>query len=205
MLARTLPPGTTLRSLVEVLIPEDHAKNVPKDAGEARVSFRFAGGPAYMLAASGDRLTVTETPRAETAPLMLSVEEATAQLFLDDWLGPQKLAPSFEPRGIGAITDARFLRRVSAVKGVISMTLDDFEGKAATLLVASGPDASLYDDPDVSLHIQLPAFLKVLAGALPPDEAISGGHVTLSGKKLVAMQFALALVPYFPARPAARQ
>ncbi|MGO8992136.1 MAG: SCP2 sterol-binding domain-containing protein [Polyangiaceae bacterium] len=205
MIARTLPVGTTLRSLVEVLIPEDHAAHVPAEAGDARLCFRFAGGPCYTLVASGSRLTVTETARAETAPLMLSVEESTAEMFLSDWLGPQKLAPSFEPRGIGSITDARFLRRVSAVKGVISLTLDDFEGKPATLLVASGPDASLYDDPDVELHIELPAFLRVLSGSLPPDEAIAGGHVTLKGKKLVAMQFALALVPYFPARQERRQ
>jgi putative sterol carrier protein len=205
MIPRTLPPGTTLRSLVEVLLPADHAAHVPPDAGEARVCFRFAGGAAYTLEASGSRLTVTETDRIESAPLLLSVPEDTAQLFLDDWLGPQKLAPSFEPVGLGSITDARFLRRISAVKGVISLTLADFEGRPATLQVASGPDASLYDDPDVTITIQLPAFLKMLAGALPPDEAITGGHVTLNGKKLVAMQFALALAPYFPARPAGRQ
>ena len=200
MIPRTLPAGTTLRTLVEVLIPEDHAAHVPADAGDATVSYRFAGGSSYSLQASGSRLTVTETSRVETAPLMLSVPEATAQLFLDDWLGPQKLAPQFEPRGLASITDARLLRRVSAVKGCISLTLDDFEGKSATLLVASGPDASLYDDPDVSIHIKLPAFLRILAGKLGPDEAIAEGHVTLTGKKLVAMQFALALVPYFPAR-----
>jgi putative sterol carrier protein len=205
MIPRTLPAGTTLRSLIEGLIPEDHAAHVPADAGDARVSFQFGGGPCYLLEASGSRLTVTETPRVEPAPLLLRVEEHTAQRFLSDWLGPQKLAPSFEPRGLTSITDARFLRRVSAVKGVISLTLDDFEGEDATLLVASGPDASLYDDPDVTIHIGLPAFLRLLAGALPPDEAITGGHVSLKGKKLVAMQFALALVPYFPARPAGRQ
>jgi hypothetical protein len=200
MIARKLPAGTTLRTLIEVLIPEDHAANVPKEAGDAKVSFRFAGGASYSLSARGDRLTVTETARVEDAPLMLSVEERTAQLFLDDWLGPQRLAPSFEPRGIAAITDPRMIRRVSAVKGVISMTLDDFQGESATLLVASGPDASVYDDPDVSIHIKLPAFLQLLAGKLAPDEAIADGHVTLTGKKLVAMQFALALVPYFPPR-----
>ena len=66
--------------------------------------------------------------------------------------------------------------------------------------MASGPDASLYDDPDVSISIALPAFLEVLAGTLGPDQAIAEGRVKLTGKKLVAMQFALALVPYFPER-----
>jgi putative sterol carrier protein len=80
------------------------------------------------------------------------------------------------------------------------MTLDDFNGGSASLLVASGPDASLYDDPDASLHIKMPAFRQLLAGRLTPDAAIVDGHVALTGKKLVAMQFALAMVPYFPER-----
>jgi putative sterol carrier protein len=202
MIPRNLPAGTTLRALVTELIPADHAANVAKEAGDAKVCIRFTGGASYTLDARGDRLTVTETPRIEQASLLLSVDESTAQLFLDDWLGPQKLAPSFEPHGLTSITDARFLRKVSSVKGVLSLTLDDFEGHAATLLIAAGPDASVYDDPDAEIHIKLPAFLRILAGKLGPDEAIAEGHVTLTGKKLVAMQFALAVAPYFPPKPA---
>jgi putative sterol carrier protein len=200
MIPRSLPAGTTLRSLVTRLIPDDHAANVPSSAGDAKVCIRFVGGSNFALTATGNKLEVAETSRVEAALLLLSIEESTAQLFLDDWMGPQKLAPSFEPRGIASITDPRLIRSVSAVKGVIAMTLDDFEGGEATLLVASGPDASVYDDPDVSLHIKLPAFLEILSGKLRPDEAIAEGHVTMTGKKLIAMQFALALVPYFPAR-----
>jgi putative sterol carrier protein len=200
MIPRTLPAGTTLRSLVLELLPEDHAANVSKDAGTAKVCLQLRGGPCFTLLAEGDRLTATETSRVEPASLLVAVDETTAQLFLDDWMGAQKLAPTFEPRGLAAVTDARFLRRVAAVKGVISLTLDDFEGQRATVLVASGPDASLYDDVDASLTIKLPAFLSLLAGKLGPDEAILDGHVMLSGKKLVAMQFALALAPYFPVR-----
>ena len=200
MIPRTLPAGTTLASLILTLLPEDHAAHVPNDAGDAKVSVHFKGGASYALTATGDRLVVRETSRVEPAPLLLGIEEATAQLFLDDWMGPKKLAPSFEPRGVASITDPRLIKRVSAVKGVLSLTLDDFEGKPATLLVASGPDASLYDDPDASIHIGLSAFLALLGGKLHPDEAIVEGHVTLTGKKLVAMQFALALVPFFPAR-----
>ena len=68
------------------------------------------------------------------------------------------------------------------------------------MALAAGPDASLYDDPEASIRIRLPAFQQILAGKIGPDEAIADGHVTLKGKKLVAMQFALALVPYFPPR-----
>jgi hypothetical protein len=205
MLPRQLPPGTTLRSLVTELLPDDHRKNVPADAGEARVGVRFGGGSCYLLVASGSQLTVTETPRIEPAPLLLSVEETTAQLFLDDYLGPQTLVASFEPRGIASITDPRFLRAVSAVAGVVSMSLHGFRGVTATVLLATGPDASLYDDPDVTLDIDLPAFLPILAGKVGPDEAIAEGHARLKGKKLLAMQLALTLVPYFPPRPATRR
>jgi hypothetical protein len=200
MIPRTLPAGTTLRSFFEELLPADHLANVPHDAGDARVSVRLVGGPTYAFAVTGSQLAIRETDRIEDAPLLLSFEESTAQLFLDDWLGPQRLAPSFEPRGLASVTDPRLIRRFAAIKGVISLTLDDFDGQSATLLVAAGPDASLYDDPDATVRIRLPAFLELLAGRLGPDEAIADGHVTLSGKKLVAMQFALALVPYFPAR-----
>jgi len=200
MIPRTLPAGTTLRAFFERLLPDDHAANIPKDAGDATCSVRLVDGPTYALAANGDRLTVRETDRVEDAPLLLSTTAATAQLFLDDWLGPKKLAPSFEPRGLTAITDPRLIRRFAAIKGVLSLTLDDFEGTSVTLLIAAGPKASLYDDPDATVRIELPAFLELLAGTLGPDEAIVDGHVKLTGKKLVAMQFALALVPYFPAR-----
>ncbi len=200
MIPRNLPPGTTLRSVMEDLLPADHAAHVPADAGDASVGVRFVDGPCYSLVATGRRLTVTETPRVVEAPLLLSVDLETAQVFLDDWLGPQRLAPSFEPRGLQSVTDARFLRRVSAVKGVMSLTLDDLDGGPATLVVAAGPDASLYDDPDASVHVGMAAFQRVLAGTLTPDAAIVDGHVALSGKKLVAMQFALAMVPYFPER-----
>lgn len=200
MIPRTLPAGTTLRSLIEELLPDDHAANVPKSAGDATLSLRIVGGPTYAFVVKGDRLTVRETPRVEPAPLLLSFDEATAQLFLDDWLGVQKLAPSFEPRGLASVTDPRLIRRFAAIKGGLELTLDDFEGQSASMLVAAGPDASLYDDPDATVRIKMPAFERLLAGKLGPDEALLEGHVLLTGKKLVAMQFALALVPYFPAR-----
>ena len=116
-------------------------------------------------------------------------------------MGPRKLAPSFEPRGLKCFTDPRLVRKVAAVKGVISLTLDDLgDGRSATLLVASGPDASLYDDPDVSIRAGLPAYLQIAAGKVRPDEALDLDQVTVTGKRRNAVQYALALVPYFPVR-----
>jgi hypothetical protein len=201
MIPRTLPAGTTLRSFVEEVLPADHAASVPKDAGDARMCVSLGRGPSFALTVTGDRLAVRDTDRVEAAPLLVRVEEATAQAFLDDWMGPRRLAPSFEPRGVACFTDPRLLRKVAAVKGVVSVTLDDLgDGRSATLLVASGPDASLYDDPDVSVRVSLPAYLQIVAGKIRPDEALAQDQVTVTGKKRIAMQFALVLVPYFPVR-----
>ncbi len=201
MIPRTLPAGTTLRSFIEEVLPADHAANVPRDAGNAKVCVSLGAGPSYAFDVAGDRLTVRETERIEDAPLLLRVEQATAQAFLDDWMGPRRLAPTFEPRGLACFTDPRLIRKVAAVTGVISLSLDDLgDGRSATLLVASGPDASLYDDPDVSLRVLLPAYLQIVAGRVRPDDALALDQVTVTGKKRIAMQYALALVPYFPAR-----
>ena len=43
MIPRNLPAGTTLRALVTELIPADHAANVAKEAGDAKVCIRIHG------------------------------------------------------------------------------------------------------------------------------------------------------------------
>jgi SCP-2 sterol transfer family len=200
MIPRTLPPGTTLRSFIEELLPADHAANIAPHAGTATVGLELKGGPSYMLEVAGNQLRVRETARLEKAPLLLGMGHDTAQLFLDDWMGAQKLAPTFEPRGLLAITDPSLIRRMAAIRGTLRLTLSGFVGQDATLLVASGPDPSLYDDPDATVAIAMPAFERLLSGKLGPDQAIADGHVVVTGKKLVAMQYAVALVPYFPPR-----
>ena len=77
--------------------------------------------------------------------------------------------------------------------------LSSERGRAAILLGAGGgKKIRVSDEADVTIEASVATFERMLAGTLAPDEAISGSHVELIGKKLVAMQFAFALAPFFP-------
>jgi hypothetical protein len=200
MVPHAIPPGTTLRSLLEEILPADHAANVPRDAGKARLALGFTGGRSYALSADGSRLEVRETPRVEPAPLLIGLEEASADLLLADWMGPRKLVPSFQPSGLAALTDPRLLRKLAEVDGTMAITLEGLApGRRDTMLVAAGRDPSLYDDPDVRIELSMAALSAVLTGKLRPDRALDLDGVTVLWKKRIAVQFALALVSYFPA------
>jgi len=206
MIPKNLPADTTVRSFFESVLPKEHALHVPTDAGNGTVTVRLLGGPSFRLEAIGNKLTVTPVHDGDPAPFMLTVPAAMADYFLGDWKGPRTLVPTFEPRGIVVATDARLTRRVAMVTGSIELVLDGFEDEGshvppgpATLKAAVGkrdPDAPA----DVTVNITMGVFRAFMNGKLAPDEAIVDGHVKVTGKKLVAMQFALALVPFFPPR-----
>jgi putative sterol carrier protein len=197
MIPKNLPADTTPRSFFESVLPEEHALHVPGDAGAGSVTVRLLGGPSFRLDAAGSTLTVTEVRDGERAAFLLTVPFAMAEHFLADWKGPRTLVPTFEPRGIVVATDARLIRRVAMVSGSIQLELDGFEAGRATLKAAVGKRDA--DDPaDVEVHIGMETFKRMMNGEIAPDEAIVDGHVTVTGKRLVAMQFALALCPFFP-------
>ena len=135
--------------------------------------------------------------------LSLRIAAATAQRFLDDWSGPKRWLPKFTPGGgVAILTDPRLLRRLAMVTGRIELAISNFEGGRVSMTLAAGARA-VHDDsatPDVVVEMKMDAFERLLDASLAPDEAIGDSHVTVRGKKLVAMQFALALVPFFPPR-----
>jgi hypothetical protein len=138
--------------------------------------------------------------------LVLAIDEATVQRFLDDWMGPGRWLPRFEPRGgVLLLTDPRLVRRLGMVSGSIELAIVDFEGGRAGMTLAAGARATRDQEGDedaacdVVVELSTRTFELLLAGTLRPDEAIIDKHVTVRGKTLVAMQFALALVPFFPA------
>jgi hypothetical protein len=207
VLPASVPAGTTPRSFLTALLPAEHARLVPSRAGRARVLVHL-GDDRFLLSADGDRLNVSEftdplppTDAAEApADVLVSFDEPTVRRFLEDWSGPRRWLPRFEPREVALLTDARLLRRLAMVMGRIELAIDDFEGSRAAVTLAAGSRAikNLDADPDVSVELSMDTFERLLAGTLGPDEAIADRHVTVRGKTLVAMQFALALVPFFP-------
>jgi putative sterol carrier protein len=211
MLPFEIPTGTTARSLFETVLPNAHKQLVPLDAGTSELTLAVRVGDDDTLAEGGSSLgytfvfrgsevTIEESERP--ASLWIAVHKRTLDRFLGDWMGPRRFAPKFTPRG-GALllTDPRIMKRLVMVTGRIELALPDFEGERASFFVGAGGGKKVSiepDAPDVVLEATVPTFERLLAGTLPPDEAIGGNHVTIRGKKLVAMQFAFALAPFFP-------
>jgi SCP-2 sterol transfer family len=210
MLPFEIPAGTTARSLFETVLPKAHRQLVPPEAGHGELTMAVrigeserlteSGSLGYTFVFRGSEVTIEQSERP--ASMWIAVQRKTLERFLGDWMGPRRFAPKFTPRG-GAVllTDPRIMKRLVMVTGRIELALPDFEGARASFFVGAGGGKKVAiapDEPDVVLEASVPTFERLLAGTLPPDDAISGSHVTIRGKKLVAMQFAFALAPFFP-------
>jgi len=212
MLPQNLPAGTSVESFFEHVLPEAHRALVPADpsAGEYLVAVRMEGPGTsttrYAYTIRGREIAVKhgdDTAHLQ-AHLWIAGEYAALDFFLEDWSGPRRFAPSFEPaQGVKLITDPRVLKRLAQATGKIELGLVDFEGGAGNLVIsAAGAKKHALKDAtsDAIIETRVTVFEKLLAGKLGPDEAIADSHVTVRGKKLVAMQFAFALAPFFPPR-----
>ncbi len=196
-----IPPGTTAESFFLSVVPEAHARLVPAGGGQEEYVLvaEIQGGEAFTYAVRGREVNVTRG--SSPALLWVSVEQHTLERFILDWTTEKRFIPKFKPRGdVMLFTDPRVLKRLSLVTGRVELALPSFEGGRAAIKVGAGGGKKIRvsDEADVTIEASVATFERMLAGTLPPDEAISGGHVELSGKKLVAMQFAFALAPFFP-------
>ncbi len=202
-----LPPGTTLRSLVEEVVPEMHRTLVPKtEAGRYTVSVTLAqrgAGDAFELAVNGAEVKASRG--AGGGDVALWVDATIAQAFLDDWAGIGRFRPKFVPKaGPTAPTDPRLLKRVAMVSGVFELALTDFEHAGrktrAAIRIALGAAGKkpLDEDTkvDVTLETTVATYERLLAGDVPPEEALDHPDVAVRGKRFIAMQAALALAPW---------
>jgi putative sterol carrier protein len=203
MLPFEIPAGTTLDTLFTDVLPKTHAKLVPAAAGTDRfvVVSRVVGFKSFTLEIRGAALTVREGEEAG-ATFWQVVARETAQRFLDDWLGEKRIAPAALPKGpLVSLSDPRILKRLSLVSGKVELALTDVTGGRMAMTAASGSAAKKEihaDDPDVVIEAPSSALTRLLEGKLSPEDALVDGAVTIRGKKLVAMQFALALAPFYP-------
>ena len=203
MLPFEIPAGTTLDTLFTDVLPKTHAKLVPAAAGTERfvVVSRVVGFKSFTLEICGNVLTVREGEEAG-ANFWQMVTRETAQRFLDDWLGDKRLAPTSLPKGpLISLSDPRILKRLSLVSGKVELALTDVVGGRMAMTTASGSAAKKQihgDEPDVVIEAPGSALTRLLEGKLSPEDALMDGAVTIRGKKLIAMQFALALAPFYP-------
>jgi hypothetical protein len=204
-----IPPGTTAESFFLSVVPEAHRRRVPDVVGKAGASperveeyvlvAEIQGGEAFTYAVRGREVNVTRG--SAPALLWVSVAKNTLERFLLDWTTEKRFIPKFKPRGdVALFTDPRVLKRLTMVTGRVELALPEFEGGRAAILLGAGGGKKIRvsDEADVTIEASVATFERMLAGTLAPDEAISGSHVELMGKKLVAMQFAFALAPFFP-------
>jgi hypothetical protein len=108
--------------------------------------------------------------------------------------------PKFSPKGASIFTDPRVLKRLAHVTGSIELALPNFPGGRASLRAGAfgGKPARVKVDrePDVTVESSMEAFDELLAGKLRPEEALSDSRVKVTGRKMVALQFAFALAPF---------
>ncbi len=204
MLPFEVAPGTTIEQLLSDVLPKAHAKLVaPTEVGTFEVAVKVTPGTTYVLSVDQNKLCARESS-AKTA-IWIHLEERAVVFFLDDMATTKRFVPKFVPEGgFTMLTDPRVLRRLAMVSGKIEIKLADSPIGTISLFIASGAKAKegiFVDDPDATLEIHMPTVEKILSGEVGPEAALSDGSVGIKGKRLVAMQFALAVAPYFKPPP----
>jgi hypothetical protein len=205
MLPLDIPAGTTVQSLITELIPALHARLVPADApGDALdVAVRVEGCGSWTMRVRGRTMTVDEGADSR-ATLWVYATDRSAERFLEDAAGPKRLTPRFEPvGGVATMSDPRVIRRVAMASGRVELATTDENGDRMAIVFGFGAAARREidpDDADVVIETQLRAIERVLRGELAPEDALSAGGVTIRGNRFLAMQLALAVAPFYPAR-----
>jgi hypothetical protein len=206
-----IPAGTTVESLFTDVYPALHRKLVSDTSaakGEALTSVvrLEGGGPSYTIVIRGKDIDVTEG-EAEGAPLWVALDRDVVERFLEDFMGPKNYAPKMALTAGAAplvlLSDPRVMRRLAMVSARVALALTDFEGERVSLVCGSGDVAKKGidpDDPDVIIEATMDTLQRLVGGQLSPEEALADGHVAQRGKRFVAMQYALALAPFYPAR-----
>ena len=209
-----IPADTTVESLFTEVYPALHRKLVSASGGgggggratsDALTSvIRLeGGGPSYTIVVRGNDIEVSEG-EAKGAPLWVTIRRDVVERFLADWMGPKKYVPKTPlPDGVVLLSDPRVMRRLAMVSARVELALTDFEGERVSLTAGCGDVAKKGidpEDPDVVIEATMDTLTRLVGGQLSPEAALVDGHVAQTGKRFVAMQLALALAPFFPAK-----
>ena len=198
-----IPPDTTVRSLVESVAPALHARlvpdDVPTDALVVNVRIEHAG--SWTVNIRGREMRVVEG-EADRPTLWLFTTARTVELFLEDAAGPRRLSPRFGPTAATALlSDPRLVRRAAMAHGRIELALRDVGGERLAIVFGFGSAARRRidpDDADVVVEAGLGTVEQMLAGTLAPEEALADGNVAVRGNRMLALQLALAVAPFYP-------
>jgi putative sterol carrier protein len=196
-----VPAGTTLDALFREVLPKAHAQMVPAGAPRDRflVVQRVERFGTFTLEIAGREMKV-KAGAADKPDFWVLVDRTNVELFLSDWLGPKKLVPKRVPKELVSVSDPRILKRLALVSAKAELALAGLGGHRLVLVAASGNAAKKTieaDNPDVVLESSAETFMRLVEGTLPPEDAIADGAITVRGKRLLAMQLALAFAPFY--------
>lgn len=207
MLPIEIPPGTTATVLVTEIVPALHGKMVPADApaDAFAVAVQIEDEGSWTVRVSGARMTVTEGEEARLRPaLWLWTTARAVERFLEDATGAKRMLPKFAPvGGVGTMSDPRVLKRVALASGRVELALVDEHGERMAMVFGFGAATKRPVDPedaDTVIEADLATVERVLQGELGPEEALADGNVRVKGNRLLAMQLALAVAPFYPTK-----
>jgi hypothetical protein len=200
-----IPPGTTIESLVTDAIPALHARLVggggPNE--EFAVALRIDGCGSWTVRIRGRAMAVD--PGEERRPtLWMYTTEAMAQRFLQDTQGPRRPVPRIAPvapGGVLTLSDPRVIRRVAMASGRIELAVLEQDGGRLSVVFGFGAAARRPidpEDPDTVVETPIATLQRILNGERGPEEALSNGDVSVRGSRLLAMQLAFAIAPFYP-------
>lgn len=201
-----IPPGTTIESLVTEVMPALHARLAgdggPDDA--FTVAVRIDGRGGWTVRIRGREMRVDEGEERRPTLWMYTTEDM-AERFLQDALGPRRLLPKIAPNvaqagGVLTMSDPRVIKRVAMASGRIELAVLDEDGGRLAVVFGFGDAARRPidpEDPDTIAETPIATLECVLRGERGPEEALSSGEVTVRGSRLLAMQLALAIAPFY--------
>ncbi len=203
-----IPAGTTVHSLVESVVPALHAQLVPADASVEpfTVAVRVGDAGSWTVHIRGRHMSVVAGEVASPT-LWLFTTVRAVERFLEDATGPRRLLPRFEPvggaAGAAALSDPRLVRRVAMANGRMELAVLDDDGERLAIVMGFGGAARKPIDPeaaDVVIEAGIGTLERVLAGTLAPEDALVDGDVKVRGNRMLALQLALAVAPFYPAK-----
>lgn len=205
-----IPADITPKAFYEELLPKVFAENRARAAALAPTASQLSGTVRAEVQGDGGGVWTLQFASGELKVQAGAVGDAHATFSQtrDDWQvaitqglgkllsklgsGPAAPVPGAGPRP--GLTQAK-LDRMRMMKGVLKFELTGYEGsRTLRLLVGIGPGVE-GKDPTAVVSVTAADFQDMTTGKLPPQQALMGGKVKLSGAGVAfAMQLGATLM-----------